>query len=116
MVVDVADPIDDSRYRYWGSGMTDVHGRDMTGKCPYDLRPPNVGAQIKLDHTATVTTRKPTANVYGFMTERGFMEAQSVLRLPLSDDGERVTKIVICIAHNDDARKMLRDRAAWHGH
>ena len=100
LVIDVADRMEDNRFRFWGSGMTQVHGTDNTGNCPYDLQPPELGERILKDQTAIVETRQPSAGVYGFVSARGYQEAQSLLRLPLSDTGERVDQIVIVVEIN----------------
>lgn len=115
MVVDFGQPLEESRFRYWGSVMTDIHGKDMTGQRPYDLKPPELGAQIKMDHEEILACKKPMASVYGFRTERGFLEAHSLLRMPLSEDGQRIDKVVTCIAHTDEVRKKIAERALTRG-
>ena len=39
MVIDIFDDIENNVFRYWGSGMTRIHGKDMTGKSPYQVPP-----------------------------------------------------------------------------
>ena len=41
------------------------------------------------------------ANIYGFERSGGFEHIQSVLRLPLSDDGETVNHIVVIVELTD---------------
>jgi len=97
MVIDIAPKIEHSVFRFWGSRMTDVHGADHTGKCPYDLQPPALGARILVDHRKICETNKPNAAVYGYTSAKGFQQLQYTLHLPLSDDGERITQIIAAI-------------------
>lgn len=93
LVVDCLPGEDSYRYRYWGRGLTDVFGVDLSGqsfdKCPrafadisrttYDLiRREKRPLFIKL-HTEIQGEQKPF---------------QNALRLPLSADGETVTAVV----------------------
>ena len=41
------------------------------------------------------------ANIYGFERSGGFEHIQSVLRLPLSDDGETVNHIIVIVELTD---------------
>lgn len=101
MVIDIAPRIEDSIFRFWGSRMTQVHGRDHTGKSPYELQPPELGERILKDQRVVVETGKPTAGIYGFTSTRGFQEIQALLRLPMSDDGSRVSHMIVSIDISD---------------
>jgi hypothetical protein len=39
ILIDIADPMENSTYRFWGSGLTRMYGSDMTGQSPYGLYP-----------------------------------------------------------------------------
>lgn len=41
LVIDVFDDVNANKYRFWGSKMTLIHGKDMTGRSPYELSPLN---------------------------------------------------------------------------
>ena len=110
LVIDTAPEPEDCRFRYWGTGMTKVHGADKTGQCPYDLQPPELGRRIREDHQQVRDSKQPSAGVYGFTSANSFQQVQKVLRLPLSDDGDTVTQIVICIDYSEPILDTMRAR------
>jgi len=110
LVIDMAPKPEDCRFRYWGTGMTRVHGADKTGQCPYDLQPPELGRRIREDHQQVCDSKQPSAGVYGFTSANSFQQMQKVLRLPLSDDGETVTQIVVCIDYSEPVLDTMRAR------
>ena len=116
MVIDVADDMANNRYRFWGSGMTDVHGRDMTDRSPYDLDPPEFGNLLKEQHAAVIDEKAARAMISGFDRREGFHHVHSTLWLPLSDDGTDIHHLVVIVdltatgrAFIDEQRRGMRD-------
>ena len=107
LVIDTYDDMSKNRFRYWGSRMTDIHGEDMTGKCPYDMSPRDFAEDLREQHREIRDGRKATADVLGFNHERGFIQAHSILRLPLSNDGKTVSQIVGVIWFTDETLKKF---------
>jgi len=97
MVVDIGPAMEDNRYRFWGSQMTHIHGRDMTGMSPYDIKPPEVAEILYRVHERIIKDRAASANVFEFVKTSGVSHSHYNLRLPLSDDGESVSQIVIVV-------------------
>jgi len=97
MVIDVWEDESKNRYRFWGTQMTRIHGRDMTGESPYDISPSDLGETLRRQHKATVTDGKASASIYGFERAGGVDHFHQVLRLPLSDDGTSVNQIAVII-------------------
>ncbi len=108
MVVNIADPIENSSYRFWGSGLTLIHGRDMTGGCPYDLQPASLGRQVLQHHKEAVAQKTAIARTLYFQTARGLQHEQTLIRLPLSDDGEHVHHLVIVVDHSAETLEKLK--------
>lgn len=108
MIVDIHEPIENSLFRYWGSKLTEIHGRDMTGKCPYTLKPLEFGQKLLADHRELVEKKIPLAWHYSFLAAKGFIHSHSVLRLPLSDDGQSVRNIIIIVDFSHEAMELMR--------
>lgn len=107
LIIDVAQPMTDSRYRYWGRELSYIHGVDMTGKCPYDLKPTEFGRQLLADHSKVVQTRKPSFGHYIFETFDKYKLTHSMIRLPLSNDDTVVDNIVIATDFSEKALRMI---------
>ncbi len=97
MVIDIAADMADNRYRFWGTRMTVIHGRDMTGRSPYDIEPADMAAAVRKQHTNTIKERRPGATVYEFVRASGAVHRHHALRLPLSKDGETVNQLVVVV-------------------
>lgn len=110
MIVDVREPFTDNCYRFWGSGLTAIHGREMTGKCPYDLEPRDFGRQLLNDHKEFVDAAVPEAVLYEIFGVQGFTHSHMVLRAPLSNDGKSVSQMFISADYSEEALEYLRDR------
>jgi len=97
MVVDVTDEVAKNSFRFWGSGMNMIHGADMTGKTTSELSPPEFREAVQRTHAMLANQPRAHATYYGFERYGGFEHMQTVLRLPLSDDGRNVSQIVIVL-------------------
>lgn len=93
MVDVVRDPLD-FRYRHWGTGVTDLHGRDMTGRPVRDLRPPAFADLVWRQYAQVVERRAAALFVHEVPTRLGHWRRHAILRLPFSSDGERVDIIL----------------------
>jgi len=97
VVYDVVDDGRDFCIRYYGSGMTRVHGVDLTGRSPLDLPWRPLGEFLHREMKNVLVVREPEHLTYIYTKPDRPAELQSVLRLPLSDDGRRITHIVSLI-------------------
>jgi hypothetical protein len=89
--------------------MTEIHGEDMTSRHPHDLSPPGFGDQVLADHRKVVEQKTPLAWHYSFLAAGGYMHSHSLVRLPLSNDGETVTQIVVAIDYSREALDLIRE-------
>ena len=108
MVVDVHTPLEKSIFRYWGSRLTEIHGMEMTSRHPYDLTPPEFGRQLLVDHREIVEKKIPLAWHYSFLAAGGYVHSHSLIRLPLSDDGEAVNHIVVVVDYSAEALALMK--------
>ncbi len=97
MIVDVFEDFSKNLFRFWGTRMTQVHGRDMTGKSPYDLTPPEMANAIRAQHEKMAVQPRASASRYVFTRDTGIEHSHFALRLPLSDDGKTLSQIAIVV-------------------
>lgn len=97
LVVDVFADMSQNRYRFWGTRMTEIYGRDMTGRCPYDVPSEELAAVFRKMHSKTMHVKTPSATTYEFIRDNGVLHMHHTLRLPLSEDGKTVSQIVVVI-------------------
>lgn len=91
------------RFRYWGSALTPVFGKDMTGKT-FDECPKSFRETIHVTYDMVRERRAPclirvNANAAGNATH-----FHTAFRLPLSSDGTTVDQIVsiLLVTHRKD--------------
>lgn len=108
MVVDIRAPLEESIFRYWGSKLTEIHGMDMTSRHPYDLTPPEFGRQLLADHRMVIEARKPMAWHYSFLAAGGYMHSHGLIRLPLSNDNEHISHIIVVVDYSREALELIR--------
>src|SRR5258708_31505129 len=103
MLADVlADPLD-FRYRLSGTAISNVHGREMTGKSPRDLVPPAFGALIHEHYCLAVERRQPL--LHQIMLDRDdTARSYARLLLPISEDGSSVTMLMAVDSKEQDTQ------------
>lgn len=93
-VVDISDDGRSMIYRFWGSQLTAYRGRDYTGCSPLEIPPLELGQFIVDSYLTTASDKLPCLDIEEYLSPMGRKGAKSVLRLPLSDDGEIINKVV----------------------
>jgi hypothetical protein len=93
MLADVLPEPLDFRYRLSGTSISNVHGKEMTGKSPRDLTPPAYGALIYDHYCESVRRREPLLHVIVFDGEQR-SRSYARLLLPLSENGSAVTMLL----------------------
>ena len=111
MVIDMHPDMADNIYRFWGTMMTRIHGRDMTGQSPYDLEPADLARAARENHIETIKQRTWSSSIYTFIRHSGVLHRHCALRLPLSDDGRAINQLVVVvdlsISDPSDRRDLL---------
>lgn len=108
-VIDIADPLSDSTYRFWGSHMTVIYGRDLTGGCPYKIHTPAFGRVLLARHEKMMRERKPSSTHFRFTTGNLDRRSHTVLRFPLSNDGAGIHHIVVISDYSPEALQRIEE-------
>ncbi len=93
-VVDIADDRKSMSYRFWGTQLTTYRGFDYTNHSPLEIPPAELGQFIFASYLATASDKAPCLDIEEYLSPMGRKGTKSVLRLPLSDDGETVNRVV----------------------
>ena len=105
MLADVLpDPLG-FRYRLSGTGIASVHGEELTGLAPLDLKPVEYGQLIDRHYRQCVFERRPLLHLIALdLAHRS--RAYARLLLPLSNDGDQVNMLMAVDSANQDARDL----------
>ena len=110
VVVDVIpDPLD-FVYRFWGTKITNLHRKDMTGQSVRQIGSPEAGETLYQQYAKALATRSPTAFVNQLTSASGMFTEELILRLPLSSDGEQINHFICVFDFGQDSnayRKYL---------
>lgn len=105
MLADVLSNPLDFRYRLSGTGIADVHGTELTGLAPRDLRPAEYGRLIDQHYRQCVNERRPLLHLILLDTlhrSRGYAR----LLLPLSNDGNAISMLMAVDSANQDVYEL----------
>ena len=94
VVMDVNDQEPHLVYRFWGTGRVNVHGQEMTGKAVSDFKPAKVSNAIIKECEALIATKLPQLFRKQYINSKDIEVTINTVRLPISDDGKNVTKII----------------------
>lgn len=109
MVYDIQDPVIESKYRYWGTGMTALYSKDYTGQTISSLSPISVRERLANALAIVCEQKVPNAHTPHFTNNFGNTEHQCILRLPIFDKPGVVTKIVTFIDSSPEAMKAFQE-------
>jgi hypothetical protein len=87
------DPLE-IRYRFFGTGICNLHGSDLTGKTVEANEPAPFRVLCIETFTALVERREPLLFIAPVPVTSGAMKRHHFLRLPLSADGVEVTNAI----------------------
>ena len=87
LVLDVAGDPPEFTYRFWGSGHTQYHRRDYTGKKLTDMTDAWSTALLTRQYMTVMEIRRPLVFLN---TYEGVEQPLRSLRMPLSDDGQAI--------------------------
>jgi hypothetical protein len=105
MIADVlSDPLD-FRYRLSGTGIANVHGTELTGLAPRDLKPEEYGRLIDQHYRQCVAERRPLLHLIILESTRR-SQAYARLLLPLSNDGKIVNMLMAIDSANQDVYEL----------
>lgn len=83
------------RHRLASTAVAAIHGQELTGLYVDELEPASFRELLDSDLRLMLKNRAPQFVSLRFVNRQGRSRSYDVLRLPLSDDGKTVTKILI---------------------
>ena len=101
-VVDVIDGGSDFSVRFYGSNLAEIHG-ELTGKMVTDAEPAELADAVLESMREVVSLGTPTARI-AQIYPRQLVVLQSLIRLPLCDDGRNVSQIVTVAQYEQNVR------------
>ncbi|MGJ3261410.1 MAG: hypothetical protein ACFE0S_17550 [Rhodospirillales bacterium] len=116
MVVDVHYEPQDFVYRFWGTASVDMHGKDFTNLSVSMIRSPVTAEQTIEQYKEVVACHEAVGSEYTVKAgENGLPYVQTSLRMPFSDDGERVTQIATYVDWSRDHIKIREEHLREYG-
>jgi len=113
-VVDVLDGGRDFRYRYWGTELSDLFGREETGLL-LSKHAVHASGKLRFDQFGRVVAeRKPQFYVTVFERTEGVLAEKMNLRMPLCAGDGRVDKILTLSSLRRIGLKMDEDLSAYY--
>lgn len=105
-VVDISENSSKSRVRFWGTGLTEIFGRDFTNCNLEEFPIENIGHSATLGYEKLAREKIPNCEVREFRRTSGVVGRQIVLRLPLSDDGKNIQHGLVIHFHEFDEKNL----------
>ncbi len=114
MMVDVIGDPPDFVYRHWGTGITDLHGRDMTGRSVRGLAPAPFADLMWRQYVEVVETGTPGLYVHHLPGGADGRYPHAILRLPFSSDGTKADMVLSLdeYGHNKEQLRLYFRAAA----
>lgn len=81
----------DYRFRFYGTKLVEVSGMELTGKWYNADRVEGFGFANAQTFPAMIESRRPVASRTVWLSRKSIKYVSTILRLPLSEDGETVT-------------------------
>jgi hypothetical protein len=95
------------RYRLSGTGISDIHGEELTGLAPLDLKPAEYGRLIDRHYRQCISERERRPLLHLIVLDLAHhSRAYARLLLPLSNDGEQVDMLMTVGSANQNAREL----------
>ncbi len=106
LMIDVTGAPPEFTYRHWGTGIVDLHGRDMTGRPVTELNPKAFADLSYRQYMEVVETRAPGLYVHQVPGGAGRWYPHAILRLPFSSDGQGVDLVLSVDEYGADKELM----------
>ncbi len=103
LVLDVVGEPPEYVYRYWGSGHTQYHQRDYTGKKLTDMADAWSADLLTRQYNAVRDARRPVVFLNSY---EGVENPLKSLRMPLSEDGAKVTHLVSFVGRQNVSESL----------
>ncbi len=94
IIVDIHKPFINSTYRFFGTGLVNLHGFELTKRTIGEIEPHPLRIHIIEQYEIICKLRKPLIFATEFIGRSGQIIRDLMLRLPLSNDSLEVTNII----------------------
>lgn len=94
MVADYLGDMNDYRVRFWGMGLVDAFSLELTGKLLSEAADRGVMVSFRETAIQVITEKKPQILSHAITSVNGLRRLFPVVRLPITDDGETVSKVM----------------------
>ena len=94
MVADYLPETDDYKVRFWGTALVEAFGFDLSGKLLSEAFDRGVMESFRNNAIKLIHEKKPQFLSHTITSKHGVRREFPVLRLPITDDGVTVTKIM----------------------
>jgi hypothetical protein len=92
-LIDVLDGPPYFRFRLSGTGVDDIHGQNLTGKSPRDIKTVEIAAAVETQYRQAVADRRPRCDhVTLLAADQSYWHFERLI-LPLSDDGTTINML-----------------------
>lgn len=108
----IMDVVPDDRlfvFRYFGTERVRLQHIEMTGKSVRQLEIPGLADAMVEQNSRTVEARAPVLYRNSFRAPNGLVVEYDALRLPVTDDGENVGKVLALSHFISDRDQILKD-------
>lgn len=99
VLLDVEDDPRQYRIRVWGTAVTDGYGEDLTGRYHHELTTGKHELDADATLAETMASGRPTCFRLDFETTGAFLQEMERIVLPLSDDGQKIDKLLCGVAY-----------------
>lgn len=93
-IVDVLDEAPHFRYRLSGGNVDEIHGQNLTGKSPRDIKTAEIAAVVEEQYRAALAERRPRCDHVKLLARDETYWHFERLILPLSDDGQTINMLL----------------------
>jgi hypothetical protein len=107
VVLDVQTEPLDFVYRFWGSGLAAHHNQELTGCSVDDVRPVEISRIARRNYVELASRANPIFTVNRYMQDDGSLMDDYIVRLPFSDDGKEVNKVMSVVETPDKSHAYL---------
>ena len=96
-VLDVVNNPLDFVYRFWGTSLANIHHKEMKGHSVNDISPHEIAQNAKKAYNEIWQQAKPSIRSHSYVWQDEDAIEDFILRLPISDNGKDVDKIITII-------------------
>jgi len=111
VLVDVQEDPLDFKFRFWGTERTNLIGAEMTGKFLSDITAGAMREGNRLEYEAVYNHPQAVICHTPIIQRSGLLSTRTSIRLPLSKDGTRVSRIFSAI----DPDSITKDHYDYYG-